>query len=515
MLILAPIRMQFAVRNFIGNDSPFHARYASEFFTRIFARTFPTTAYSLWNTRWGDKEFLFHAYLAPFCVNEALLQTGAKLGAALLFAAVLCSVALILQRYRVPGALLWAALLPGLSVGWDFRMLMVRSHLASILLILWILSLFEQRRLRPLLILSFLYTWTYTAPYFALLLCSLMALWRTLLMRLHSGSPSVDRPDQSAQSSAPSQPHSTAPTDRRLLLGCLLATIAGMLIHPQTPNQILTDWIHFSVVAPHAWNLTPSTVELGSEFKRDTLREALLLQPGVLLGLLLAWTSLLCRPRLLSRQTLLFLGMTAPALMLYCLSGRFIEYLAPLTVLALALIYRDLALRVRLSHTLTTTLIAATSLLVVGLYLFTFRLVDSEIWHPRLLITQEQTGKWLAEHAQPGDLVVPLDWTQFPALYYYAPRLRYPVGLEPTTMEVVYPDKLKYLESLRLGERDLDMNEFLKTFPDARYIVLWKASGPAMMRLAKQNYTAVFEEQDPMTSLPIELVFDTRNDRSP
>src|SRR5579859_1913238 len=111
-LIVLPLRMQFLVHNFIGIDSPFHARYAAEFGSHIFARTFPTMAYSLWSRQWGDKEFLFHAYLAPFCWSEPFLQAGAKLAAALLFAAILCSLALILKRQRISGALLWAALLP-------------------------------------------------------------------------------------------------------------------------------------------------------------------------------------------------------------------------------------------------------------------------------------------------------------------------------------------------------------------------------------------------------------------
>src|SRR5271170_482824 len=47
-LIALPFRLQFLVNNFIGIDSPFHARYGSQFASRIFARTFPTTAYSIW-----------------------------------------------------------------------------------------------------------------------------------------------------------------------------------------------------------------------------------------------------------------------------------------------------------------------------------------------------------------------------------------------------------------------------------------------------------------------------------
>lgn len=496
-LIVIPLRLQFAVPTFIGNDSPFHARYASEFFSRVFARTFPTTAYSLWSRQWGDKEFLFHAYLAPFCQSEAFLMQGAKLGAALLFAAVLCSLAVILKRQLVPGALWLAALLPALSVPWDFRMLMVRSHLASILLILWILYLFEQRRLKPLLVLTFLYTWTYTAPYFALLLCGLMAFFRWAVTRRRRET----SPESTLDRAQPDSPKSAAPSDRTLLLGGAAATLAGLLIHPQTPNQFLTDWLHLSLVATRAWGIAPSPVRLGSEFQSETLRQALSLHPGVLLCLALAWLLAAFFSKAIGRRTWLFLWMTLPTLALYGLSQRFIEYLAPLSVWALALVAADvrgpLLQRAAGFSRETRMLFVLTGLLgIIGLYTYTLRALDRFLAHPEFRITQEQAGKWLAAHARPGDLVVPLDWAQFPWLYYWAPRLRYPVGLEPTTMEVVYPEKLRYLEQVRLGKRDLDFNELQQVFPEARYVVVWIASRAVGARLAHKNYVPVFDGPD-------------------
>src|SRR5579871_5719695 len=504
-LVVVPLRLQFMASTFIGNDSPFHARYASLFFSRIFARTFPTLAYSIWSRQWGDKEFLFHAYLAPFCLSESFLMVGARLGAALLFAGVLVSLALILQRQRVPGALWWAALLPALSLGWDWRMLMVRSHLASVLLILWILFLFEQRRLKPLLILTFLYTWTYTAPYFALLLCAFMALGRWLVARLERAAPGQEPAD-----GAPAGEPASTPSDRTLLLGCAGATLAGLLIHPQTPNQFLTDWLHLSLVATHAWGITPTGAELGSEFQSETLREAFSLHPGILLCLALAWLLAALLPGACGRRARLFLWMTLPAFALYGLSRRFIEYLAPMTVWALALIVADAhASLVRLAETFSRQSRAlaalAAVLVVIGLHAYTLWMLDRHVWHPKQpVFTQEQAGRWLAAHAQPGDLVVPLDWTQFPWLYYWAPRLRYVVGLEPTTMEVVYPEKLRYLEEVRLGKRDLDMQEMRQVFPDARYVVVWAASGDAAARLAHKNYVPVFAGPDA-------LVYDVTN----
>jgi len=502
-LIIVPLRLQFGAHNFVGIDSPFHARYASLFFSRIFTRTFPTTAYSVWNQRWGDKEFLFHAYLAPFCVNEYFLEVGAKIAAGLLFAGVLCTIAIILKRQGVPGALWWAALLPALSEGWDFRMLMVRSHIASVLLIVWILFCFEQRRLRPLAALTFVYTWTYTAPYFALMLCALMALGRWFIIRVCITNEALQTSAADPRQLEPQYDTGVRETsDRTLLLGCGAATISGMLIHPQAPNQFLNDWMHLTLVATRAWGVAVSPVELGSEFQSETMREAYHLHPGVLVCLALAWVLAAFIPGARSRRALLFLWMTAPAFALYGLSGRFIEYLAPLSVWALALVFRDvrgtmISIAASSARGFRAFCAAGFIACILGLHVYTIRQIYRDVWHPEQALTQEQAGRWLAANAHPGDLVVPLDWTQFPSLYYYAPKQRYVMGLEPTTMEVLYPEKLQYLEQVRLGKRELDMNELRRFFPDARYVVVWAASGDAAARLlTHKRYTPVYADSE-------------------
>jgi hypothetical protein len=68
-------------------------------------------------------------------------------------------------------------------------------------------------------------------------------------------------------------------------------------------------------------------------------------------------------------------------------------------------------------------------------------------------------------------------------------------------MEVLYPEKLHYLEDVRLGKRDLDMNELRQQFPDARYVVVWANSGGAAARLAHKHYTPVFADTE-------DLIFD-------
>jgi hypothetical protein len=68
-------------------------------------------------------------------------------------------------------------------------------------------------------------------------------------------------------------------------------------------------------------------------------------------------------------------------------------------------------------------------------------------------------------------------------------------------MEVVYPDKLRYLEEVRLGKRDLNFDEMRQEFPDARYVVVWAASSGAAARIREKNYTPAYADQD-------NLIFD-------
>jgi hypothetical protein len=71
-------------------------------------------------------------------------------------------------------------------------------------------------------------------------------------------------------------------------------------------------------------------------------------------------------------------------------------------------------------------------------------------------------------------------------------------------MEVVYPEKLHYLEEVRLGKRDLDMNELKQVFPDAKYVVYWGGSGLAAARLDNKKYVPVYFDRDT-------AIFDVNN----
>ncbi len=547
--LLIPFALQFSTPGFIGNDTPFHARYANRFFAHGLARRFPAIYYSIWRDHWGDKEFLYHAYLAPFCQSERFLLFGAKFASALLFAAILATLGLILRRQGVRYAALWVVALPFVSSIWTFRMLMARSHVASVLLLLWAVHLFERRQRKPLLVLMFFYTWTYTIPILALLFCGLYAFGRWLAdtfrpsasgSRAAADTISMTAPDANAASSpdanaasspdanaaekfdtAPIQEAASEPTrasnappdasplpgDRALLRDSLLATLLGLIIHPQTPNQLLSNWIHFTIVTAKGWGVTQGISQVGGEFLSDTFRAGFSLHAGVAFLLALAWLLAAFCPAVLSVRARALLWLTLPLTFLYGMSGRFIEYLAPFTVWAAASVmseisranawprrfaaprYQQLARDLSLVALCALAWVSVNTLNKVGL-------------RPRQRLAQDRAGAWLRAHVQPDDLIIAPDWGQFPQLYYYAPDCRFVAGLEPTMTEIAYPEQMTYLEALRFGRNPPDFAELQRLFPGARYLVVARYT-PALRQLANSGWRPLFDGGDA-------LIYDAR-----
>ena len=78
------LALHFINPQFTNADSWYHTRLSSFFPELLFARTFPTTAYSIWAESWADKEVLFHIYLMPFVQIPSFEIIGTKLACALL-----------------------------------------------------------------------------------------------------------------------------------------------------------------------------------------------------------------------------------------------------------------------------------------------------------------------------------------------------------------------------------------------------------------------------------------------
>lgn len=432
-------------------DSFYHARVASMLPERGLSRAFPWTSASTWAERYCDKEFLYHVFLAPFSRGEEPLA-GAVLAGTLLSAAVFAAFHLLLRAEGTPAAWAFTLLLAGAAGPFLLRTSYLRPHVVSLLVVLAAWRPLMAGDWRWPLGLGFLLSWTYSFP---LILPALTLAYA--LGRAASGEGFDWRPAAAA----------------------LGGVLAGLLVHPYSPNSLDSLATYLQVVRIAALERSFAGVEVGRELAPYSSRGFLQLHAPmtVLLAGLSAggWTT----SRRLGGAAL---GTLAAAWACYLgtlVFPRFVEYSAPLAVLAAALAARDLSKEggreaveraARGNPAGFGVACAGVLALILGSVLhaagYAFS-VGTGNDGPRF----RGAAAWFAENLEPGETVLNLWWDDFPELFYDAPGQRYLVGLDPTYMLRWDPEKALRLEAMRAGRVPLDPDWLADAFK-ARVMVL-------------------------------------------
>jgi len=473
-----------------GHDPFFHARLSNQLPERLFDRKFPETSYSIWNDYWGDKEMLFHVWMMPFCQGESTMLQGAKIAGALLVVLQLWGLGWAMKRQGIVGAWWWPILMLFASATWWFRMTVVRAYIGSLALFPFFIWATERRRAKPLFVILFIYSWTYTIPFLglALVTCLLIARWM-----VRWGRPDIEKSCE-------------GDSDLSLLLHGAAGTALGMLIHPNMPNHLVTLWIVVRDILASAWGLPGApAVQVADEFKSEVIRYALLVHPGVFAMMAFSWTIAAAGPIRLSERSATHLVFTVPLMGLYALSGRFMEYAAPGMLWAFASVVSDQIVGYRAMRAtgqpfawpdfptwMRRAVLIFGPCVLYGIHFWFTAIVVMGAMDASAMKRQRDAALWVRDHSKPGDLVIHPDWAQFPELYFYAPELRYICGMDPMLMNASHPRELQILEELRDGFRVVDMQELQKLFPGARYMIVWDASWPLHEQMRRQGYRAVY-----------------------
>jgi len=453
----------FYTQGVYENDAFFHARYSQLLPQQGLSRSFPWMQFSLWRDAYCDKDFLYHVVLMPFVrAGEAL--DGAKVFTLLLALSVMLTAYGLLIRWRVPWATVWVGLLALGSGIFLSRLLMIRSHGLSILLTLISLYVISLGRFWPTFIVGFIYSWSYSFPLAMVLTAIGMECGRRILIGKQDGAP-------------------------RAVFGALAGAVAGLLIHPYSPNTVGTLWLLLNISAAGA---TGGTIELGSEFRPLAFIDMFYVMPGMMLALAFAIVGVLwlrskktAENTPLSSESAAVLGAALGWFAGLFVFMRMAEYFAPAVVIAAALIARDILRATQMDAKLPRNGqlagILASVLLLAGCHHLALQGVRGLSLLRRPFYPSDETwyrGRyfggataWLKAHANPNETIINFHWDDFPELYYQSPEHRFLVGLDPTLMSLKHPDDARVLEEMRTLKRPLDFAELGKRF-GSRYIVM-------------------------------------------
>lgn len=411
----------------IGPDDYFHIQVAEIMTeTGIGFRQFPYATESIWIDRYFDKEWGFHVLLIP------LLQLFGKIDG-MRAAVIACNAILVpclwlaFRAARVRNPLWWVIAIP-FSV-YEFywvRLLQCRPHVLSIALLFLCLSLTITRRGFALTIGSALYALCYTGHWqlLGLTLCF------DLLFAV------LDDNGRLRQ-----QWYRGVPMSCFAVAG----TVLGELIHPHFPNNVRGLVIQNIMALGAYWQ---DTAEIASskpaEFNSLGSVQFLFTFATILLALAAIIGHTLARRAAWNRNLYLWLTYTLIYLFMTILSGRFLEYLAPVALLLIASYYEqtDLGGWLRTRSRIRFALIAAFVLYAAGGLGKCYVRQDQQ----RRIQQADKplyadAAAWLAQHLAPGEIVYTAGWDDAPPLFFGAPRLRFIVFMDPMFMYARSPDK--------------------------------------------------------------------------
>lgn len=370
-------------------DTAYHLAVARLLRAHGLLYAFPWTTFSWLADHYADKELLFHLLLVPLTGLDWI--AAARIAGTASGLALLGAMFWILRSQGVRRAWLWPLAALACSGGFAMRFALVRPHVLAVALGLAIAAAAARRRLTAVAVGSALFPWMYIAWHVPLVLAALAEAARLFTRQ---------RPDW------------------RVPAAASLGLAAGVAIHPNAANLVgLWRIVHLDILLDAAWRARSPVI--GSEFQ--PLDAAGLLAHGALpiaaaaAALALAWRSR--RDPLPLALALAAAGWAAMTVA----SSRFVEWLVPFAVTALALAARDLAAP-RVAPLAAAAAVTWTALLGRG---------PLERMRLRLLDVAPETGAaWRASVPQ-GAQVYTCGWITTGELMLTLPERRFLVALDP------------------------------------------------------------------------------------
>ncbi len=390
-----------ATPGFLGTDDYYHARLATQIIDQgRLAINFPWLPMTILNPQqFVDHHLLYHLYIAPWTSLAGI--DGAKLATVSIAAGVFLASWGLMRQIGVRYPAFWTLALFGLSVPFVYRMLMIRTQGASLLVLILALMFLFQRRYRGLILLGFAYAWLYNG--FVLLLGFAV---------LYTAAQWI--------------------AERRLewqpVVYCALGIGLGLVINPYFPQNLQFIFDHLVAKVD-----LESSVQVGNEWYPYTTGVLMQNSAGALLVLALAFlrSSFGAHKRDTIENTLLFAALLT--LFMVLRSRRFIEYFPAFALLLCAAAWgRDVIILPRLRWLMPVGAFAVLALFV-GV---TLTNTISDARGARDVNVFAGASDWLKQNAPPGTMIFQTDWDDFTRLFYYNTENIYLVGLDPTYLQL-------------------------------------------------------------------------------
>lgn len=479
LILLLLAFVQWGTPALVGTDGYYHARMALLIRQQGLTPSFEWLPMTILNGEsFYNHHLLYHVYLSLFAGRDPVIDAGRSMTQGIKMASVVMPALTfiaawwLLRSLKVRWAAVWTLGLFAVSEAFLYRMSMPRAQSASLLvLVLGLYALFS-RGYWLLLPLGFLYVWLYDG--FPLLLATgvvyVTATWLT---------------------------------ERRFPWQALafpaVGIALGLILNPYFPQNVTFIINH---LLP---KISDSTTRVGNEwypYRTWTLVEnsgfALV---AFVLGML-AWS---WRKERIDRVglTLFLLALLFGFLLLR--SRRFVEYFPAFALLFSVVSIAGLFEERMAGRTYRRALAPAVLLLfLLGPLALTLGQARDSVGRSKSADQYAQAAIWLADNAEPGEIVFQTDWDDFPRLFFYNARNIYTVGLDPTYLELQDAELFADWRAVTRGEVE-QPGEVIRDRFRASYVFtdlnhdefLEQASrDPLLQELYRDQYAAIFAVGD-------------------
>ena len=470
-----------------ANDAYYHVAIAERGPSVFCAKKFPALELSVWRDTFADKELLYHFALCGLVNVQKFL--GIPVHAPFHFPAVfflillIASLLFVMKKTGVAPPLYLPMTMLALAVSPNvmFRMLMLRPHILSIILMLvlcgFLCSGSYRLRLTSVCILSLIYTWSYSNPQFIVIPVICFAL-----------------------AGLPSDGWKKSLLLPVCTLGCVLL---GLLIHPQFPNS----FIIWKVQSFNA--LFGPLLAKGAAGYRTLMPPLEMMSPGVIWNrnnlpmYAFAYLNLLIFARLvyhLGWKKIPSYCYAFGALSLMFTVGTFmvlrtIEYAGPFTGVFGAIVW-SMALREKIF--LPGTGKPERFGLVLTLAAFLLAGIAAAVnisYSGKITTPADKLGSWMERNLPEKELVVNLSWGDFPALYCSNRKQVFLWGMDPEFSIAADPKRTRRIESFLLRQQELTPRRFAHV-TGARYAVVLAKREEFTDFLKDLGWRTVYEGED-------------------
>lgn len=454
-------------------DSYYHLSVARLYSQKGFVNQLDWARYSVMNSGFGDKEFLFHLLLIPF-VSWLPPELGGKIALALLNAITAAFIANL--SIRAIGK--WGIFVPvwvfGTSAAFFLRMSRLRPEILSLLILMCATWAASRQKYRWLILFSALYALSYTAFH---VLIGLSIGWFIIIGWIYRR------------------------WQWRIPFYSAIGILIGLVVHPHFPSNLYI-WSIQNI----DFFILKNKIGVGNEIQPASIATVLSLNFGWLLGLAVFWRSreqstLDSKP---AGPECHFLVNAVAFSLLYLLMQRFSIYCIPFVSFALFFWIKHKKSRIgqwtylpwhgKIPFSIAFSLCLCCSILSAW-YVYV-NLSNHSVFDTAHYRDWRALGRII-----PRDAKVAAPWDAAEVYVWAAPQARYINLLDPVFMVVAHPKAYEVQRNIWDGSEP-DVPLALKTYLDSDYIafpyrkhlqLFRRLSADPRASLLYRGYTAVFK----------------------